>query len=312
VRVNILVNEIAGGWEPTDTRLGGTEESVVRWSEELVRRGHEVRVYRNPRNPVEAANSVYDLSGIRLWYSPRENYHGDGDVCINIKSSEVAPKEPTIYFTNETNASDLDLSAYKAVVWPSQWAKDNIAVNNPNVLVVPHGYDPDKIYPKKKVLKQCLYASSPDRGLDTLAQIWPSVVAQHPDAQLIVTYGGITDAPNTECVGNVDEEEMCDLFNTSDLWIHPCNGGELFGITGIKAQAAGAIPVYFPTMALSETVKVGVPCTDARDMYTKLIQLLDDEDKKGEYREQLASLKLPTWETSTDALEAILTKQRAY
>lgn len=304
MRINFLVNHVHGGWEPIDTRLGGTEESVVRWAEELSGRGHSVIVYRNgsgyyPDNICHHGN---------VDYMDRKDYEGGGDICINVKSSEVSPKEPTIYFTNETNATDLDLSAYDAVVWPSNWAKDNIPVNNKNVFVVPHGYDETKIYPGEKVSKQCLYASSPDRGLGTLAQIWPSVVEQHPDAQLIVTYGGRIDTPNTTCLGEVTEERMNELFNTSDLWTHPCSGGELFGITAIKAQAAGAIPVYFPTMALSETVRSGVPCTDARDMYIKLVQLLDDEERKADYRDELSRLQFPTWEKSTDMLEQLLLK----
>lgn len=311
MRINILVNYVQGGWEPTDTRLGGTEESVVRWAEELTERGHSVIVYRN--------GSGYYPDNIRhhgnVDYIDRKDYEGGGDICINVKSSEVPPEEPTIYFTNETNATSLDLSAYDAVVWPSNWAKENIPVNNKNVFVVPHGYDEIKIYPDEKIPKQCLYASSPDRGLETLAQIWPSVIEQHPDAQLIVTYGGKIDTPNTTCLGEVSDDKMNELFNTSDLWIHPCNGGELFGITGIKAQAAGAVPVYFPTMALSETVRAGVACTDARDMYIKLVKLLGDEERKAGYRNELSKLELPTWKASADRLEKILldlTDQPAY
>ena len=126
--INFVVNEVAGGWEPTDTRLGGSEEAVVRWAEEFVKQGHEVRVYRNGHGGFHAHNGVH--------YEDRELYgqHG-GDICINVKSSEIPPKEPTIYLTNETNASDLDLSAYQAVVWPSQWCIDNIdhSVLNANV-----------------------------------------------------------------------------------------------------------------------------------------------------------------------------------
>jgi glycosyltransferase involved in cell wall biosynthesis len=295
VRIGFIVNEVDGGWSPKDTRLGGTEESIVRWAEELTSRGNLVSVYR--------CRDDFTHNGVEYY---RNIYQGSNDVCVNIKSSEIVPVEPTIYLTNETDAPNLDLSAYDAIVWPSEWAKDNISVNNGNVLVVPHGYDETKIYPGEKVKKRCLYASSPDRGLETLAQIWPSVVEAHPNAELIVTYGGQIFTPNTTCVGSISEDEMNELYRTSDIWVHPCSSGELFGITGIKAQAAGAIPVYFPTMALSETVKAGIPCTDARDMYTKLVQLLGDEDAKASYREQLLKLELPTWKLSTDMLEEVL------
>jgi len=305
VRISFLVNHVHNGWEPTDTRLGGTEESVVRWAEELVTLGHDVFVYRNER----LDKDVYKHNGV--WYKPRELYaitkssEAKG-VTVNVKSFEQRPLEPTVYVTNETDASELDLSGYDAVVWPSEWAKRNIPVNNGNVLVVPHGYDPSAVYPGKKVAKQCLYASSPDRGLETLERIWPSIVEQHPDAQLVVTYGGRIDTPNTTCVGEVSEEEMNELYQSSDIWVHPCSGGELFGITAIKAQASGCVPVYFPTMALAETVKVGVKCSDARDMYIKLIQLLGNDDKKEDYRKQLKEARFVDWKESTNRLLSIL------
>lgn len=287
MRINFLVNEVTGGWKPTDKRLGGTEESVVRWADELVSRGYDVIIYDN---------------------DTRDSYSGGGDICINVKSSEVPPKEPTLYLTNETNATDLDLSAYDGVIWPSEWAASNIPVNNPRIFILPHGYDAEKINSqKRKITKRCLYASSPDRGLKVLEQIWPAIVEEHPDAHLYVTYGGTINTPNTTC-GEFTEYEMDELFNTSEFWLHPCSGGELYGISGIKAQAAGAIPVYFPTMALAETVKGGVACDDAREMYTVLCAVLGNEEAKEAYRQELSHLKLPDWKDSTDRLEEIIKK----
>jgi glycosyltransferase involved in cell wall biosynthesis len=234
-------------------------------------------------------------------------YHGGADICINIKDSEVPPKEPTLYLTNETNADKLDLSKYLGVIWPSQYAVDTIPVNN-KTFILPHGYDSDKINTNhQKVKKQVLYASSPDRGLDLLAQIWPSVVEQHPDAHLYVTYGGEINTPNTT-YGEFSEEEMNELYNTSDIWCYPCTGGELYGISGVKAQAAGTIPVYFPTMSLAETVQDGVICTDIRDMYEKLVNLLGDEEEKAIIRDRLTAIHFTNWEDSTDQLLSIIDK----
>jgi glycosyltransferase involved in cell wall biosynthesis len=295
VRIGFIVNDVKGGWSPRDRRLGGTEESVVKWAEELSARGHSVSVYRCRENLTYNTVEYY-----------RDIYQGGNDVVVNVKSSEIAPVEPTLYFTNETDATSLDLSSYDAVAWPSNWAKENITVNNEKVLVIPHGYDDEFIRPGRKVAKQCLYASSPDRGLETLAQIWPAVVEKHPDAQLIVTYGGTIDAPNVSCVGEIEEKEMNDIYRASDIWIHPCSGGELFGITAVKAQAAGCVPVYFPIMALSETVKAGIQCKDARDMYMKLVDILGDKKRKSEIRKELETVELMNWKQSTDILEQAL------
>lgn len=299
MRINFLVNPVVNGWEPTDTRLGGTEESVVRWAEELAARGHKVQVFRNGHQWLAPT----EYNGVA--YGPREMYRGGGGVCINIKSSEVSPKEPTFYLTNEIDATRLDLSFYKAVIWPSKWAVDNIPVNNKTV-ILPHGYDSDKVKPGKKIAKQVLYASSPDRGLDLLLACWPSVYEAHPDANLIVTYGApAQDIPGVTFLGEVDEDMMNELYATSDVWAHPCSGGELYGITAIKAQASGCVPVYIPTMALSETVKHGIVCNEF-NFRDKLIQTLGDETLKDNIREQLSKEDFVDWKKSTDILENII------
>lgn len=293
MRINILCNEVYGGWEPTDKRLGGTEESVVQWAEELVRRKHNVTVYRNGKGVFHVHNGV--------GYTDTENYIGKGDICINIKSSDVAPKEPTLYLTNETHADKLDLSRYLGVIWPSQWAVDNILVNN-KTFILPHGYDETKInFTSPKIKKQCLYASSPDRGLDTLLEIWPTIYKEHPDATLIVTYGAVPTLPGVIGLGEVDEDTMYELFNTSEYWLHPCNGGELFCMTGVKAQAAGCIPVVIPRMALAETVKHGYFAKDEAD-YTSVVNEALNGSKNEEIRAGLSKEKYPTWQNSVDIL----------
>lgn len=294
--------QVHWGWEPTDTRLGGTEESVVRWSEELVKRGHQVTVFKNGREDAFTHNGVtYIPSKTYI-----DNYEHNADICINVKNSELKPKEPTLYLTNETNANSLDLSPYLGVIWPSEYAVDSIPVNNPKKFILPHGYDDKKIKSSlSKINKQVLYSASPDRGLDLLAQIWPTIVEFHPDAHLFVTYGGEIYTPNTTC-GTFSEEEMNELYNTSDIWCYPCTGGELFGMNAIKAQAGGAIPVYFPTMSLPEVIQSGIACNDIRDMFNQLNRLLGDQDLKDKLRLEMAELELPTWETTTDRLIEII------
>src|SRR5712664_3659535 len=106
MRISFLVNEVVGGWEPTDNFLGGTEESVVRWAEELARRGNEVRIFRN------GCKTESEFTLKEVIYQDREHfYSGFGDVVINIKSFKVTPNKekgfnvPMFYLTNETNAT---------------------------------------------------------------------------------------------------------------------------------------------------------------------------------------------------------------
>lgn len=304
MQINFLVNEVAGGWEPTDKFLAGTEDSVVSWAEELVKRGHTVTVWHN------ATHNEYALyEGVH--YLPRDRYvteSTDADICINVKSSNIPPKEPTLYLTNEFNASDLDLSAYAGVIWPSQWAVDNIPVNN-QTFILPHGYDPEEIYAARKVSKQCFYASSPDRGLQTLIDIWPHVMEAHPDASLILTYGAPkTNLPGIINLGEVDEETMNQVYQTSDIWCHPCSGGELYCMTGKKAQVAGCIPVIVPRGALKETVKTGFMAKDESEYLALLLHVLakPEEDRNLLRQDIIENAHAFSWTESTDILERII------
>lgn len=316
MRISFIVNEVAGGWEPTDTRLGGTEEAVVKWAEEFVKQGHDVMVCRNGRldDLTVIHNDVVYVARTKFMSEDFLNGMPMAQVTINVKSSDIKPRKDckTIYVTNETNASDLDLSAFDAVVWPSHWAKSHIPVNNNNVFVVPHGYDPERIKPCKKILKQCLYASSPDRGLDFLLGVWATQVhPAHPDATLIVTYGakGLK-VPGVTFLGDVDEGMMDELYATSDVWAYPCNGGELYCITGIKAQAAACVPVIIPTMALSETVPLGYMATQ-EDYGETLVKALNDNKGREHIRNRLfaqRNYELPTYQNSANSLMQVIKK----
>jgi glycosyltransferase involved in cell wall biosynthesis len=284
--IDIVVNEVFNGWEPTDIRLGGTEESVVEWMRELRRREHETTLYHNKR---------------------RYDYKGQGDVCLNIKSPDIPRLKPTIYFTNETDAGTHDLSQYDAVAWPSQWAADNIKTNAKKTIVIPHGYNPEKIFPGKKLRYQCFYASSPDRGLDTLLNIWPGIHAKHPDAILIVTYGAKTpNLPGLFNLGEVDEQTMNEIYQTSDFWCHPLNNSmsELFCMTGKKAQISGCVPIIIPRAALKETVISGYFAEDESSYADVLDKALSssDRDIKLLRKEVIKNANALSWENSTDIL----------
>lgn len=304
MKISFLVNRVYSGWEPDDIRLGGTEESVVEWAKELVKHGHEVSVYRNGRD-----ESIFQRRQDGVWYYPREKYKG-ADITINVKSSEIAPQGTTLYLTNEFNASDLDLSAYDGVIWPSWWAADNIEVNNKKIYILPHGYDADKIYIDRKIPKQCFYASSPDRGLDFLLSIWSQVYIRHPDATLILTYGAQTNLPGVINLGECDEETMNEVYRTSDLWLHPCSSGELYCMTGKKAQVAGCIPVIIPRMALEETVQSGYYAKNEQDYLPLLLTVLSkpDEDRDLLRDDVMARADAVNWQQSTDMLEEIIKK----
>lgn len=284
MKISFIVNYIHlnGGWSPWDKRIGGSEEFVVEVSKRLK---HEVQVFHNGQHG--------EYEGVQ--YKDHSEFE-PGDITINVNYPQFLTQGKSIFWTSLTEHPDL--SQFDAVCVISEYAKENTGVVHDNIHLVPPGYDPKKIYPDEKVPKQVLYASSPTRGLQTLEQIWPSVAIEHPDAELIVTYGGAGK--------EYSEEEMNELFRTSDIWVHPCSGGELYGMSGVKAQVAGCVPVYFPTMALAETVQAGIKCTDARDMYNQLVDVLGNEDRKQEIRDELKTKKYVDWDETVSRLEKLI------
>jgi hypothetical protein len=139
----------------------------------------------------------------------------------------------------------------------------------------------------ERIPKQCLYASSPDRGLDYLESIWPEVLKYHPDATLVRTYSKFKRRSN---------QEMVDLYHQSDILAYPCNGGERYCITAIKAQMYGTIPCVIDTMALQDTVQFGKKSLKKDYLHT-IIDLLDDVEYRNETRKQMMSeVRYSTWD----------------
>ena len=294
MRISFICNYIYlnGGWSPWDKRIGGSEEFIVEVSKRLVKLGHEVTVFHNGQH------GVYE--GVE--YRSHDDFTA-GDITININFPEFKCDGKQVFWTSLDKHPNL--SHFEAVCYISEYQRNNCGIEHKNLFWVPPGYDETKIYPGTKIPKQCLYASSPDRGLETLLRAWPKVHESHPDATLIVTYGAQEyDLPNVTFI-DATNEEMDELYRTSDIWCHPANGGELYCITGVKAQAAGCVPVIIPVMALHETVKHGFFSTGGINNYIKFLNYALSGAKETE-RGEMSKEHYPTWDTSTDRLMEII------
>lgn len=277
------------GWSPHDKFLAGTEESIREWASVIFKRGYDVTVYYN------GEPTIY--KGVA--YRGYDDYKPHGKE-VNVKYSDFkhANNSNVWYLSNETDIADKDVYRFAGVIFPSKWALDNLGYHG-TVKVVPHGYNKDAIYPDTKTQYQCLYASSPDRGFEELVRLWPEVVKREPKATLIVTYGiEPRDMPNTMFLGSVDDDLMNQLYRSSDFWLHPCTGGELFCMSAVKAQVAQAIPVFYPTMALAETVRYGIRC-NKDDFVERLVDTMHDLKHQKILRYKLQVEPFADWEESS-------------
>jgi len=282
------------GWSPHDKFLAGTEESVREWASEIRKRGYKVTVYYNGE-PTTFKDVDYKKYSD---YVPH-----DKEINVKFADFQHANDKNVWYLTNETDIAKKQslVERFDGVIFPSKWALDNLGYVG-KARIVPHGYNKDAIYADEKTKYQCLYASSPDRGFEELVRLWPEVVEREPRATLVVTYGiEPRDMPNTMFLGKVDDDLMNQLFRTSDFWLHPCLGGELFCMSAVKAQVSQAIPVVYPTMALAETVRYGIRC-DKDNFVERLVDSMHDERHQKILRYKLQVEPFADWVESTERL----------
>lgn len=154
-----------------------------------------------------------------------------------------------------------------------------------------------------------IYTSSYDRGLQHLLEMWPEVKGAVPGAELHIFYGwqlfdrfysdnpssmewkkrmvemmkadGITDH------GRIPQHELAEFTKTCGIWAYPSHFGEINCISGLKAQAYGAIPVVVDYAALETTVRFGIKVRG--DIY--------DPEVKETFKKQLIwTLQNPDWQ----------------
>lgn len=126
--------------------------------------------------------------------------------------------------------------------------------------------------------RRFIYASSPDRGLETLLLAFPLIRQEFPDAELHVFYGfdnwnkslaGSTDTaaiahrdrvmrllvqPGVAVHGRVGQQRLAEEFLRSEIWFYPANFTETYCISALEAQMAGVACVCTDLAALSTTV----------------------------------------------------------
>jgi glycosyltransferase involved in cell wall biosynthesis len=273
--------------------IGGSEEAVIRISKHLTTLGYRVVVFGKPshrsglydgvmwRNFWEA--NLDDKFDIFIgWRSPylfdrkikaRKNYLWLHDV---VEPGEFA----------ETRLANLDkvivLSDYHRSLFPM--------IPDEKILMSANGIDPDEFVPFDGSHKnspvvyrdphKIFYGSSHVRGLSYLYDIWPDVKKAVPDATLDVFYGresyDAINAGNPERMkwmddmqqkakelpgvtdhGKVSQDDIVRHAFESGVWAYPCPFPEVYCITAVKCQAAGAIPVASNTAALDQMIQFG-------------------------------------------------------
>jgi len=327
-----------------DTGIGGSETAAIHLSRCLAALGHDVDVYADVTSPATWSDFVSNSGGVsgtlraipyRCWV-PRTPC----DVFVSSRSADARRvllphcRAAWLWVHDLHCGPDWEDSIgsdYDRVLCLSTWAREAFlrfypGLDGSRVLVTSNGVDPTLFQgsPSDKHLDYALgraplrvtYSSSPDRGLDKLLDLWPTIYetclrAGRLKPELHVYYGFETwrrlaelrhdlaavvkigrleervhSTPGVHYHGRAGQAEVARSYAQSQLWLYPTDFLEVSCITAMEAQAAGCKVVATRCGALLsfETApgvwlvdgKTSDPGYDARFLATVWAALADD------------------------------------
>lgn len=256
--------------------LGGAEAGLVGLTETLVKFGHEVHVWNTPLEGEGIYDGVeyHDVSNFDL-FAPYDIF-----VCFRnpfVELPYIQANKKLWWSTDQLTTLDYGLDikpfvSHSIVIseFHRQYHINTYGFDPAKITAIDLGVrtqDYDRAVPKVK--NRLLYSSVPSRGLEYLADIFPRIRYEFPDAELYVSsdfsiWGHGVGAHNQEYkdmfsgmdgvhfLGKVPRSELIDLQLSSDLLVYPNAPSnkahaELFSVSLAEAQVAGAIPItsYF-------------------------------------------------------------------
>ncbi|MFI8996474.1 glycosyltransferase family 4 protein [Streptomyces sp. NPDC053542] len=177
-----------------------------------------------------------------------------------------------------------------------------------DAVVIPNGVDVDffaRAEPKKEWQGRTIgfigRIDEPRKGLPVLMKALPAILAEVPDARLLVAGRGdekeaVADLPEelrsrVEFLGMVTDEDKARLLRSVDLYVAPNTGGESFGIILVEAMSASAPVLASDLDAFAQVLDQG----EAGELFTNenadalaasAIRLLRDPARLAELRER--------------------------
>lgn len=299
--------------------LGGTETGIIRLSQALSERGHEVYVLTQFQNPPQSVphylpfDKVGTVGSVDVFVSVREWF----PLLSPIKASR------RVFWSGDSydqphNLGMGDVRLIKVIdkfLAVSKWQAEMLCHHSgfpiEKTSVIGNGvhlsyFDGEELRNPKRLI----YSSTPYRGLDLLPQIFSYISKQHSDAELHIfsgyaVYSGphgydsraeqefnkladhLRKIPKCFVHGNKKQRELAREFMRSAILAYPNTFEETSCITVMEALAGGCVPVTSRRGALSETVGEcgvlidGEPSSDAyiRAFSTAVSDLLSDHDR---------------------------------
>ena len=315
-------------WGPlsVDGGIGGSETAAIQMGNELARRGHEVVMfgdhdgfegYWTPGGEGGGHPDYYKAAGLRFvrYLSYKKAVEDPKllacDVLVSSRSKQVVRLKPDakvkVLWVHDVHVGDdweNDLFHFDRVYCLTRWHKGYFESMYPHIdptkiQITRNGIDPSRFADLDWRKKQAsfVYSSSPDRGLDVLMDLWPSIKTLRPEATLDVYYGfetwrkllkenkrglavvdylqGRVESMAAEGVtyhGRVGQKELAEAHKKALIWLYPTKFCETYGITALEAQAAGSCVITSKLAGLTETA-------------SKWDSLIEGSNKSREYQD---------------------------
>ncbi|MEU8782733.1 glycosyltransferase family 4 protein [Streptomyces sp. NPDC048637] len=177
-----------------------------------------------------------------------------------------------------------------------------------DAVVIPNGVDVDffgSAEPKAEWQGRTIgfigRIDEPRKGLPVLMKALPAILAEVPDARLLVAGRGdeeeaVAALPadlrsRVEFLGMVSDEDKARLLRSVDLYVAPNTGGESFGIILVEAMSAGAPVLASDLDAFAQVLDQGEAGElflneDADALATAAVRLLGDPARLAELRDR--------------------------
>lgn len=276
--------------------IGGSETAIVELAKRLAEKGWKVTVFNHsdadPKGTVIDGvkymntwtfNPFDEFNVLWLWRSPVlvDHIQSAKSIVIDMHDVPIAGD-----FTEER------LKKINKIFVKSKYHRNLLPdVPDNKFVIVGNGIDLDRFKDEgiEREPHRFIYSSTPDRGLETILDMWPRIRAKMPDATLHVYYGWETfydfQKNNPERMawmkkvqekmkqdgvvdhGRVGQDILAKDMMKSTFWLYPTDFPEIHCITACEMQAAGVIPITSGYAALEETQQTGVkiPTDDVGD-----------------------------------------------
>lgn len=286
--------------------IGGSETAVVEIAKRLVKAGWRVTVYNRSDAPPKG-KTVDGVKYVNMWtFNPNDEFN----VLwiwrnINLVDLNLKAKKTILDLHDVPNANDYTeerLAKIDKIFVKTNYHRTLLPhVDDKKFVIVGNGIDLSRFDQEaERHPHRFIYSSTPDRGLDTILELWPKVRDKLPDAELHVFYGWGTfyefQKNNPERMawmkkvqemmkqdgvfdhGRVGQKELALEMLKSSFWLYPTEFPEIHCITACEMQAAGVIPITSGFAALEETQQSGVKVKD--DKYLDAIFHYTNDVKK--------------------------------